>query len=360
MTVSIASPLLADTRSSVADWLEITTVLSSRGRSTEAAILGVFDLAEDAAAAESVVDEETGEPLDDAILEEPRQEFISTIFEELSYRKGCLGDSYPFTVDVARGTLDRMDGDAMTHAGQLVYLFCLLASMIRRRSMQPVERFADVERDIANNFQICACLAAGGYLVGEVASFGFPRASGDSFLPALQSVYKRFGAGQVRVLTEVPPGLPDSLKDGGIDVIAWRDLPDAMPGKIYLLGQCASGMNWRNKSALEYIEQLHGAWFTAQPARHSIPAMFIPFPFHDEIEGQPGRPFLELVRNRYWYEEPRFGIIFDRLRIAHFAQACVELSAEAQEKVDGAARLGDIRHWVETTISLSAGHGEAA
>ena len=38
----------------------------------------------------------------------------------------------------------------------------------------------------------------------------------------------------------VPPGFPSQLKDGGIDVIAWKDFPDKLPGKLYLLGQCAS------------------------------------------------------------------------------------------------------------------------
>ncbi len=360
MSAAIASPLMADTRSCIADWLEITTLLSSRGRTTEATLFGLLDFAEDAAATESLVDEETGEPLDEAILEEPRQQFSSSIFEELSYRQTCLGESYPFAVDVALGRLERMDVNAINHPGHLVYLFCLLASLIRRGSLQPVERFAQLERGIANAFQICACLAAGGYIVGEVASFGFPRASGDAFLPALRNVYTRFGAGQVRMIDEIPAGLPSSLKDGGIDVIAWRDLPDGMPGKIYLLGQCASGMGWKSKSVLEYIGQLHGAWFTKQPAKHSIPAMFIPFPFHDDLDGQPGSPFLEVVRNRYWYEEQRFGIIFDRLRIAHFAKACMDLPGEVQQKVDGISRLEEIRQWVECAISQSSSQGEAA
>src|SRR2546423_903736 len=140
-----------------------------------------------------------------------------------------------------------------------------------------------------------------GYLNGEVSSFGFPRATGDGFLPALRNAFGRFGMGEVR--TEIPDGLPVSLKDGGIDIIAWRNHPDRMPGKIYLLGQCASGYGWQDKSVVEYIDQLHGTWFTTVPANFSIPAMFIPFTFHRDLTEDRTGPFLTAVKNRFWYEE---------------------------------------------------------
>ena len=126
-------------------------------------------------------------------------------------------------------------------------------------------------------FQVCACLAAGGYTAGEVVSFGFPRPTGTAFLPALRATYERFGAGSVK--QSVPPGFPVATKDDGIDVIAWRDHPDRMPGKLYLLGQCASGVDWRTKSVVDRIEPFHG-WFTELPARHYLPSMFIPFTLH--------------------------------------------------------------------------------
>lgn len=345
---AISPPNPTDTRSALADWMELRTLMETRGVSTRAALLNVLDILEDDAAESQSVDAETGEVLDEAILEGDRQEFVDITFEELNYRQQLLGDSYPFEVDSARQRVIRRTDEHVAHPGQVVYLFCLLASAIRERRLLAAEDLRLAERDIADAFQVCACLAAGGYMNGEVSSFGFPRATGTGFMAALRETFTRFGVGKVRDNDEIPDGLPTSLKDGGIDVVAWRNHPDGMPGKLYLIGQCASGLLWRDKSVVEYIRQLHGSWFTLRPAEHSTPAMFIPFPFHHDINERNG-PYLEAVKNRFWYEEPRFGMIFDRLRIAHFANACMALAAGHRERVDGTDRFEQVVSWVRAT-----------
>jgi hypothetical protein len=350
MTVVLTPPTAADTRSSLADWLELLTLSSSRGRTTKAALTNVLDIDEDEAAEPPAVDEETGEPLDTAILEDERTKIIDAAFEELEYRATTLGSAYPFRVDVRRLVLERIE-DEVTSPCHVTYVFCLLASAIRERKLQPAKEIAPAENGIANAFQICACLAAGGYLNGDVSSFGFPRASGDGFLPALRSAFARFGMGEVR--TEIPDGLPVSLKDGGIDIIAWRNHPDRMPGKIYLLGQCASGYVWHEKSVVEYIEQLHGTWFTTTPANYSLPAMFIPFTFHRDMTEDRTGPFLAAVKNRYWYEEKRYGIIFDRLRIAYFASSCIAEDYKTRYEIDGTDRITEVQTWVGNVLRLS-------
>src|SRR5258706_2875528 len=351
--VEISSPNPTDTRSALADWLELQTLLGARGVSIRASLMQVLDILEDDAARSDPVDAETGEVLDEAILEGERQLFVDVTCEELHYRRQALGESYPFEVDAARYGLARRADKPRTHPGQVVYLFLLLSSAIRERKLHPQDVMTQAERDIADAFQVCACLAAGGYLNGDVSSFGFPRATGTNFLTALRQTFVRFGIGTVRANDDIPDGLPTSLKDAGIDVIAWRDHPDGMPGKLYLIGQCASGRNWREKSVVEYIQLLHGSWFTNRPAAHSTPAMFIPFPFHHDIDERAGH-YLEAVKNRFWYEEMRFGVIFDRLRIAHFANACMEFAAPHRERVDGAEHFGQVTAWVRSTCE-SAG-----
>lgn len=346
--VAISPPNPRDTRSALADWLELRTLMDSRGVSTRAALLNVLDILEDGAAEPDSVDSETGEILDEAILEGARHQFVDITFEELQYRFKLLGDSYPFEVDAARQRLARRSDEHAALPGQVVYLFCLLASAIRERRLQAENALSQAEQDIADAFQVCACLAAGGYLNGEVSSFGFPRATGTGFLTALRETFSRFGIGRVRENDEIPDGLPTSLKDGGIDVIAWRNHPDGMPGKLYLIGQCASGLQWRDKSVVDYLEQFHGSWFTQPPAVYSTPAMFIPFPFHHDIAERSG-PYLVAVKNRSWYEEKRFGIIFDRLRISHFANACMAFAADHRERVDGSDRFDQVVNWVRTT-----------
>lgn len=343
----INPPTPSDTRSAIADWLELQTLVDARGTSTGAALSNVLDFLEDEALERNQIDVETGEILDEAILQEGRQQFIDITFQELDYRQRILGKSYPFQVDASRRRLTLLI-EQENHPGQVVYLFCLLACAIREHKLRPRDVLAQAEQRIPDAFQVCACLAAGGYLNGEVSSFGFPRATGTSFLVALRETFARFGVGIVRSNDDIPDGLPASLKDGGIDVIAWRNHPDGMPGKVYLIGQCASGTHWRDKSVVEYIKQFHGSWFTLSPAEHSTPAMFIPFPLHHNIE-ESGGSFLEAVRNRVCYEERRFGVIFDRLRITHFANACMAFSAPSRDQVEGANRFDRVITWVQNT-----------
>jgi hypothetical protein len=351
--IAIDSPNPTDPRSALADWLELQAMFNAGGFSTGASLLQVLDVLEDPAAAPIPADPDTGEILDEAILEGERTRFVDIAFEEVHYRQKILNESYPFIVDLKHSRLIFVNGDASRNPGQIVYLFCLLASGIRERRFAPNEWLRDAEKNIANSFQICACLAAGGYLRGEVSSFGFPRSTGTGFLPALRDTYRRFGAGTVRNTDDIPEGLPTSLKDGGIDIVGWLDHPDQLPGKLYLLGQCASGLNWRDKSVVEYIPQLHGSWFTLAPAKNHSPAMFIPFPVHYDLDEPRQGPFLNKLKNKIWHEEQRFGIIFDRLRIAHFANVCMRLDEQSRGKIDGADRLNEVEAWVRTTCETA-------
>jgi len=352
--VTLAEPSLTDTRSERADFLELTALFSSRGKSSKAGLLGVLDLSSDAVVRESIVDESSGEPLDEDIVESEREGVVIATFDELLYRQACLGDAYPFSVDGRNQTLSFLGRDVSQYPGREVYLFCLLASAIRLDRLQGGDELKDVAKGIAGNFQVCACLAAGGLLAGDVSSFGFPRATGDAFLPALRNAFARFGFGTVR--SQIPDGLPQELKDGGIDVIAWREFPDRMPGKLYLLGQSASGLKWKSKSVVEYVSQFHGAWFTEAPASFCTPAMFIPFPLHHDLQ-EPKRDVFAVARKRlFWYEEKRFGIIFDRMRIPHLASICMGFSADAKHRIESADHFTDVNEWVtKATNILRAG-----
>src|SRR5258706_4019179 len=115
--VEISSPNPTDTRSALADWLELQTLLGARGVSIRASLLQVLDILEDDAARSDPVDAETGEVLDEAILEGERQLFVDVTCEELHYRRQTLGESYPFEVDAARYRLARRADQAPTHTG---------------------------------------------------------------------------------------------------------------------------------------------------------------------------------------------------------------------------------------------------
>ena len=238
--------------------------------------------------------------------------------------------------------------DVASVPGQIVYLFCLLVSAIREKKIEPLDLGKIDESGIPSLFQICACLAAGGYTAGDVASFGFPRPTGQGFLTALGETYQRFGAGSVRAT--IPPGFPTSPKDDGIDVIAWRDHPDRMPGKVYLLGQCASGNDWEEKSVLDRIPQFHG-WFSQPPAAHYVPSMFIPFTLHRGLFDDPDILFEDLLKSKFLREEMRYGIVFDRCRVVHFSGTCLQMD-DSRGDVDGIDQYAEIETWVTDTCEI--------
>jgi len=347
MALHISPPTANDTRSSLADWLELQCVLSERHIVTTATLANVLDIAGDDTDARTERDDQTGEVLDGAILESSRNAIIEALLDELEHRVNVMGNSYPYSINARRQEIRLAVNDPIDNPSHAVYLFCLFASAIREKKLQPESDIRPLASLIPRGLQICACLAAAGYVVGEVSSFGFPREEGDAFLAALNSTYRRFGAGTIR--TDVPAGWSESQKDGGIDVIAWRNHPDGMAGKTYLLGQTASGIGWKEKSILEYVGQFH-RWFTTPPASFYLPAMFIPFTLHSELVDSGEVAYFEARRGRFEFHEPRFGIIFDRFRITHFAGRGM---MPPNDGVDGIDQFQSVVDWVADTIAAT-------
>ena len=98
-------------------------------------------------------------------------------------------------------------------------------------------------------------------------------------------------------------------------------------------------------AALDRIPQFHG-WFSTLPARHCLPSMFIPFTLHRDLPGDPTTTFDTMLANRHLRDEQRYGIVFDRFRIAHFADACLGSAGDESADVDGRDRFNDVETWV--------------
>ncbi|MGH8567058.1 MAG: hypothetical protein ACREXU_03345 [Gammaproteobacteria bacterium] len=354
----LPSPTANDTRSALADWLELHALFSERRRSSKGDLVNALDIADDDRPGRFSHDEETREELDQGILEEPRAALLQNVFEELEFRSSCLEGSYPFAIDSRRMVVHAEFPPDEPHFGQVAYTFCLLATALRENKLAEIDDRLETEQHLALLFQVCACLAAGGYFGGAVCSFGFPRAEGNAFLPALKLVYQRFGHGDVKDAMEA--GHPRATKDAGIDVIAWRDHPDRLPGKLYSLGQCASGKNWKHKPVSSEIERFHGTWFTTSPAVYYIPALYIPFLVYDDLDEPENDSFSRARVRQVAYHERKFGVIFDRLRIAHHVAECMRTQHIAPETVDGKGRAIDVANWVYRTVEKVTRRGVAA
>ncbi len=234
--------------------------------------------------------------------------------------------------------------DVRIRAARTCYLFCLLTSTIRDARI--TGNIAALRQSMANHFQAIATDAAAGVLNGQAISFGFPRPSGLGFRAALVEASRQMRLG--RPLETPPLHSKRQEKDAGIDVIAWRDFRDGRPSKLVLLGQVASGHNWKEKSVKNDTYRFFG-WFSERPSEHYIPSVFIPFPLHHECQVQAGVTFEDVAVANAYHLERGFGIIVDRLRIVETAAARL---AEAHDGTSDST-LSSLEAWVEEVRRLA-------
>ena len=196
-------------------------------------------------------------------------------------------------------------------------------------------------------FQAVAVEAAAGVLGGESFSFGWPRPDGSAFLSALREVSRRLGLGTP--LESVPLWSKGQEKDAGIDVIAWRGFADRRPGKLVLFGQVASGRDWTGKSVKTKASKFLMSWFSRQPTKHFVPAIFIPFPQHHDCAGRDDHAFETVAADEAWFREQEFGLVIDRLRIVDTAAQRLA----ALRETDEADTLQEMRVWIGGAVTAA-------
>lgn len=129
--------------------------------------------------------------------------------------------------------------------------------------------------------------------------------------------------------------LPAYIKDGGLDIVAWRPWSDARGAHLYLLGQCACGQDWLQKTTDLDAKRMRD-WFKP-PRVEPLRSFFTP---HYAVKA--------LI-----HEHSRdAGLMFDRVRIVHMlnephildrvvgveADIRAALAIAKQEKVPAAKR----------------------
>ena len=332
----ILSPLpVGSTIDIIADWLEFDILCSGYG------ITGLAEISRDWDVLRNTEDT-------DFQSEETTQEcFIETLLVEIRDRMQIIGESYPFEFSETGESLqlkDKLTEDCY------IYLFCLIISHIQTGEVLSGKYIPPITHEVRDFFQICATLAASGAVGGNAYSFGFPRPNHTNFIDALHKVYSAFGEGLV--VSKIPAGAPPAVKDDGIDVIAWADRPDGMSGKIYMLGQVASGENWENKSVIGKLESFHKVWFSnPSPASRPIPSIFIPFCIKLTSTD-------ENVADRMLYLTHNFGCVYYRHVIPPLARKGLEIARSGHKVVvERFEEIARIVTWVNQQIeAMKAAH----
>lgn len=324
----LAIPDLTAHRSKLTDWFELNAISSPDGRIGFGTLTSAAQLSEDIQA-EDILDEDTWQ-----------DKIILCVQDEIERRTKSVGADYPFKIDLKGRSMQFVT--PLTKAGA-VYLFCLFLSHAFDHTIVPKSRAPKVSNKIRDLFQACATIAAGGFVQGPSISFGVPRPDGATFLKALHRVYKLFGDGKPHLKPR--PAAPPQVQDNGIDVIAWRRSKDGLPCTLYMIGQVASGADWKGKSVKSDRIHFHEYWFTQPPASQPLDAMFMPFGL-EPPDPEDGTPYEEVLSDYMSSNGHRYGQLFYRDRIAHHVSLGLDIVNRGEKEIERVQDLSKVATWV--------------
>lgn len=304
----------------VADWLELNAFL-----------YGSVFLNE----LESFLDE-TRESEEEDISESDAavENVVSQVEQKIITRSNQLKAAYPFILkdnSLILGT--------KLNFGQYVYLFCLIISHLRTDALLQDNKDL-MTNNVRDLFQLCATWGAAGGIVGNAYAFGWPRPDKTGIHAKVCEVYRRIGHG---VPVENVPSFASSDKDAGIDIIAWKLHPDNRLNQ-YMLGQVATGDNWKDKSIIPHIEYFHETWLVKTPSIMASPAIFIPIvPCKDT-------PYSEFDAHMRACET-KFGKMFHRTIIPAYALEAERLHSQGECFVERCDEASKIKEWVQSLLN---------
>jgi hypothetical protein len=221
--------------------------------------------------------------------QEEIEEKMAEVAFELEARAVAAGDGYAYTFDGYNVELRADEG------AYYPYLFCLCLSYFGWEQPAGAGVFP------ARMFERLSSLVAQRFVQGEAIRFAAPR-DGDvpaEFREAIDYICQRVGEGMGLRPTGEPVGQDDKL-----DIVAWRDFPDSLPGKLLLFGQCAAGANWEEKISDLQPRDFCDAWMVQAPSSNLLKALFIPH---------------RIESDRWRLRTIKAKLIFDRCRIASLA-----------------------------------------
>jgi hypothetical protein len=333
--MGLQSPPFASNPDTFTDWLELSACLHPAGR----IYLVDIERAWEAQRQAQDSDYEGGELEFD--------NWLRPIIGCIERRAKALGEAYPFELDDNADMLGYLAKLSDDHVGHVVYLLCLVISALPDSEVMQTPTLV-LDNKIRDQFQSCAAWAAAGFVGGSCHVLGWPRPERDPFIKALEHIYHvSMADGEAEVRKGRVPGASSAEKDAGIDIIAWKPRLDRMAGKIYLLGQVASGQNWRDKPVAPDVKSLHDNWFNFYPVSHAIPAIFIPY----SVSAVSGSTLQEQMR----FLVPKFGAIFYRDVLARYAQIGFRLGKEGTAQVHRMEDLTAVRTYVETAFKQLGG-----
>ncbi len=304
-----------------ADYLELKAVLSSEGQSFSEDIVDTLELA-----AESRFEDVNAEI-------EAREEVAAGAVNRMASRRLALEGAYPFELD-ARGRVVSFTATE-PDLGQAAYLVSLLLSNLRAVTPLLESSHAhpsDAEASLLRQyFQYFATAAIAAEIGGPAWSFGFPRPDGSGFVTKLSEIWAVLRDGTVCP----DPSAPSSPKDDKVDIFAWRDPRDRLPGFLLVAAQVATGRNWKEKPLKQHAARVFPArWFSRQPVTEMVIYHVIPF-------ARPDDCFRDDVLT--------LGNVLHRLRVPRRVAEAAGL-ARGGVAIEAFDQLGEATEWIRSFI----------
>jgi hypothetical protein len=334
----VLSPPTSANAIDFAEWLELQALTRANGTSGAADLKGLFQGSEDDLAA---YDGDKGEQ------DEELELLVQEVFDELDNRSGWGGKGYPFEI-LRKNNVLRLRNTTPKFVC-LAYLLSILISFLKRFKEEQVKGVFPAYDEIEDLFQICGTVAAAGYIDGSSVSFGFPRLDPKPFYEKLKSISELMGEGSPKTGWE--PGASPKPNDAGVDIIAWRECPDRLPGLMYLLGQCATGKKWQEeKTPRSDYKDFHEYYWAQWPHSPLISATLIPFDLRQSITKGKYKNIEEAYFWERWTLTKDFGVVIDRFRLAHYYARGLAIIFHANAMVEGRRQLRDVRAWVVAAL----------
>lgn len=305
-----------------ADYLELMAVFSEHGQS----------FSEDIIASLETTAEKGFSDVNAEI--EAREDIATGAVARMASRKRVLAAAYPFDLD-DRGDMIFFTAE-QPDLGQTAYLVSLLLSNLSALSPLlngSVLHPSDPEvRELRQHFQYFATTAIAGEIGGPAWSFGFPRPDGTGFLEKLSEIWTVLKDGRVKANLTAP----NSPKDDQVDVFAWREQRDGLPGFLLVAAQVATGKDWKAKSIKSHVDDVFPRrWFDPIPSTKMVAYHVIPFARPDEK-----------FRDDVWV----LGNVLHRLRVPCRVAEAADL-ARSGVAIEAFDHLEAATQWIESYVA---------
>ena len=238
--------------------------------------------------------------------EEETPQIVEEAYLEIERREETCRYGYPFVVGEQGYTLQA--SQEVGNHKHIIYKYLLLATRLK---MDKNRKYAGI--DGTHLFEELASEAAREYLGARAESIVFGTAASTANFPGkVDDLCKRMNEG-IRYCNK--SGASPNQRDGKLDVVAWKDFTDGLPGKLIAFGQCKTGTNYKDELTQLQPDSFCDKWLFRNPAVPPVRMLLIS----------------EALSRVGWYDVTRdAGLLFDRCRIVDF---CDGISEGVLEKV---------------------------